>query len=142
MRASTLLFPLCAVLAGLCHAAPGESSREAVADMLVRPQGWFVFIETTPEAKPTDRATRAGYLFFRRDGDVVGRTTALAEGFNCEFKVRLRNNGVDLHPKSRACNERYGDDAPYTMLEFDPADAAYPFKRLNVPQKWWMAPRP
>jgi hypothetical protein len=77
----------------------------------------------------------------RRGTEVVGRTTALAEGFNCEFKVRVRDDGVDLHPRSRACNDRYADDAPYTKFEFDPADAIYPFKRLNVPQKWWLSPR-
>lgn len=139
MHSSLALFALLAVLSGLGHASTAPA--ETLTDVLVRPQGWIVFIETTPETKPTDRAAKVGYQFFRRDGVVVGRTTALAEGFNCEFKVRIRASGVDLHPKSRACSDRYGDDAPYTMLEFDPADSAFPFKRLDVPQKWWLAPR-
>jgi len=120
-------------------AAPGT---EAITRMLVGASGWVVFIETTPELVPGERATRAGYRFFARDGEVVGRTTAMAEGFNCEFKVRVRPDGVDLHPRSRACNERYGDDAPYTSFDYDPADARFPFKRVNVPQKWWLSPRP
>lgn len=114
---------------------------EAITRILTAVPGWAVFIETTHEVAPGERATRAGYQFFMRDGEVFGRTTALAEGFNCEFKVRVRENGVDLHPRSRACNDRYPDDAPYTRLEYDPADTRFPFKRLNVPQKWWLSPR-
>jgi hypothetical protein len=134
-------FSLCAlstVAAPVWAAGPGV---QAITEMLTSTPGWAVFIETTPELKPTDRATKAGYQFLRRGTEVVGRTTALAEGFNCEFKVRVRDDGVDLHPRSRACNDRYADDAPYTSLAFDPADSTYPFKRLNVPQKWWLSPR-
>ena len=140
MRRGTPWFAALALLAGPCAVA-GTPASEAITDLLVRPQGWVVFIETTPQLQPTERATRAGYQFFRRHGEIVGRTTALAEGFNCEFKVRVRDDGVDLHPKSRACNDRYGEDAPYTMFAFDPGDSTYPFKRLDVPQKWWMSPR-
>lgn len=131
-----------AVLAALALPAAGATPAEAITDVLVRPQGWVVYIDTTPALTPTEQATRIGYLFFRRNGEVVGRTTAMAEGFNCEFKVRVTAEGVDLHPKSRACNDRYGDDAPHTRLTFDPADSTFPFKRTNVPQKWWMSPRP
>jgi hypothetical protein len=134
-------FALCAlstIAAETWAAAPGA---EAITEILTSSLGWTVFIDTTPELKPTDRATKAGYQFLRRGTEVVGRTTALAEGFNCEFKVRVRGDGIDLHPRSRACNDRYGDDAPYTLLDFDPADAVYPFKRLNVPQKWWLSPQ-
>jgi hypothetical protein len=140
MRASLALTVLAALLA--LGARAGAGTAEALTDLLVRPQGWSAFIETTPELRPTDRATKAGYQFFRRDGEVIGRTTGLAEGFNCEFKVRVRPQGVELHPKSRACNDRYGDDAPYTKLDFDPADRTFPFKRLDAPQKWWLSPRP
>lgn len=131
------------LLASLAASATGRaepSGVEAITRILTDAPGWVVFIETTPDLKPGERATRAGYRFFLRDGQVIGRTTALAEGFNCEFKVRVRNNGVDLHPRSRACNDRYTDDAPYTQLEYDPADTRFPFKRLNVPQKWWLSP--
>ena len=133
-------FTLCALLSAAEARAAGPGA-EALTEILTSTAGWAAFIETTPELKPTDRATKAGYQFFRRGTDLIGRTTALAEGFNCEFKVRVRDSGIDLHPRSRACNDRYGDDAPYTMLEFDPTDAVYPFKRLNVPQKWWLSPR-
>lgn len=127
-----------------CPAALGASppGAEAITRILTGAPGWVVFIETTPAQTPGERATRAGYRFFLRDGEVVGRTTAMAEGFNCEFKVRVRDDGVDLHPRSRACNDRYTDDAPYTRFEYDPADARFPFKRLNVPQKWWLSPQP
>ena len=120
-------------------AGPGA---EAITRILTSAPGWVVFIETTPERQPGERATRAGYRFFLRGSEVVGRTTAMAEGFNCEFKARVRDDGVDLHPRSRACNDRYGDDAPYTALQYDPADARFPFKRLDVPQKWWLSPQP
>ena len=132
---------MCALLIGPSPPLAAAQGVDAITKILTNTPGWIVFIDTTPEARPTDRATRAGYEFFRRGEDVVGRTTALAEGFNCEFAVRIRENGVDLHPRSRACNDRYGDDAPYTMLEFDPTDNTYPFKRLSVPQKWWLSPR-
>ena len=142
MRMGLAGLAVATAIAGPWRAAAAGPGKEAIAERLTGTPGWVVYIDTTPELQPTDRATRAGYQFFRRGAEVVGRTTALAEGFNCEFKVHVRDSGVDLHPKSRACNERYGDDAPYTQLEFDPADSAYPFKRLNVPQKWWLAPKP
>lgn len=129
---------LSVLAAGSWAAQPGA---EAITQILTASPGWAVFIETTPELKPTDRATKAGYQFSRRGTEVVGRTTAMAEGFNCEFKVRVKDDGIELHPRSRACNDRYGDDAPYTRLDFDAADATYPFKRLNVPQKWWLSPQ-
>lgn len=139
LRAATLALWALSLLADAGHAAaPGA---ESIAQLLTSASGWTVFIETTPDARPSDRATRAGYAFFRRGPDVVGRTTALAEGFNCEFKVRVRDDGVDLHPRSRACSDRYGDDAPYTRLVFDPADSTYPLKRVDVPQKWWLSPQ-
>ncbi len=109
--------------------------------VLTSPPGWAMFVDTTPELKPTDRASRFSFQFFERGGEVVGRTTGMAEGFNCEFKVRVRHDGVDLHPRSRGCNDRYGDDAPWTMLQYDSADAVFPFKRLNVPQKFWLSPQ-
>lgn len=136
---TTLAICVLSSIAEAAYAAgPGA---ESVAQTLTSVPGWTVFIETTPDAKPSDRATRAGYAFFRRGQEVVGRTTALADGFNCEFKVRIRDDGVDLHPRSRACSDRYGDDAPYTRLELDATDSVYPFKRLNVPQKWWLSPQ-
>lgn len=141
MLGRSVLPALCALLAAPVGALAKGPSAEAVAEVLVAAPGWTVFIETTPEMRPTERATKAGYQFFRRGDQVVGRTTALADGFNCEFKVRVREGGVDLHPKSRACNDRYGDDAPYTSFDYDPADATFPFKRLSVPQKWWLSPR-
>lgn len=136
---SSLLFV--AWLACPTLAWPAAPGTETVKEILTRASGWVVFIETTTELTPGERATRAGYRFDLRGGEVVGRTTALAEGFNCEFKVRVRDDGVDLHPRSRACNDRYADDAPYTSLDYDPADAKFPFKRLGVPQKWWLSPR-
>ena len=141
MQALPRSLAACAVMAwaGAWAAAPGA---EAIKELLTRDGGWVVFIETTPHLQPSERATRAGYRFERRGNEVVGRTTAMAEGFNCEFKVRVRDDGVDLHPRSRACNDRYGDDAPYTRFVYDPSDTTYPFKRLDVPQKWWLSPRP
>jgi len=136
-----LLRTLCVLLASPIGAHAAPTGADAIADVLVSTPGWTVFVETTPQLRPGERATRAGYEFFRRGDQVVGRTTAMAEGFNCEFKVRVRDGGVELHPKSRACNDRYGDDAPYTHLEYDPGDATFPFKRLSVPQKWWLSPR-
>ena len=140
MRPATALSAALALLAATCAGAAPPAS-ETIAQILVRPQGWWVYIETTPQRQPSERATKAGYQFFRRGAEVVGRTTAMAEGFNCEFKVRVREGGVDLHPRSRACNDRYTDDAPYTSFDHDPADPKYPFKRLNVPQKWWLSPQ-
>jgi hypothetical protein len=132
---------LSAALLGLSCGPAGAGERaQHIADLLTRTPGWTVFIEWTPALQPGERADRAGYQFFRRGDEVVGRTTALAEGFNCEFKVRVTDRGVELHARSRACNERYGDDAPYTVFDFDPEDRLYPFKRLNVPQKWWLSP--
>jgi hypothetical protein len=96
MRASLALTVLAALLA--LGARAGAGTAEALTDLLVRPQGWSAFIETTPELRPTDRATKAGYQFFRRDGEVIGRTTGLAEGFNCEFKVRVRPQGSNSIP--------------------------------------------
>lgn len=139
MRSAALLV-LVVSLAAPATAWAGPPGAGAITRILTDAPGWAVFIETTPDLRPGERATRAGYRFFLRDGEVFGRTTAMAEGFNCEFKVRVRSNGVDLHPRSRACNDRYTDDAPYTQFEYDPADTRFPFKRLGVPQKWWLSP--
>ena len=138
---SVVAIVLVGSIASIASAAAPAPGVEAITRVLTAAPGWAAFIETTQDLTPSERATRAGYRFFVRDGEVLGRTTAMAEGFNCEFKVRVRENGVELHPRSRACNERYTDDAPWTHLHYDPADTQYPFKRLNVPQKWWLSPR-
>lgn len=76
-------------LAGLAIGATGtspaaaEAGADAIRQILTGAPGWAVHIEVAPNLTPGERATRAGYQFFLRGNEVVGRTTALAEGFNC-----------------------------------------------------------
>jgi hypothetical protein len=64
----------------------------------------------------------------------------MAAGYNCEFTVRLRDDGFDFSAKARGCGG-YTDDMSFTSVQYDAGDSAYPFKRLNVPQKWWFSPQ-
>ena len=57
-------------------------------------------------------------------------------GSNCEFNLTVRDDGFDF--------QRCGgfSEASVASLEYYPDDKTYPFKRLNVPQKLWLAPKP
>ena len=57
-------------------------------------------------------------------------------GSNCEFNLRIRDDGFDF--------QRCGgfSEASVASLDYYPDDKTYPFKRLNVPQKLWLAPKP
>ena len=133
---STFCLPALQALASE-RSAPG---REAIGTILTEAKGWAILIETTESLTPGDRANTKSVEFFRRGSDVVGRTTSMAPGYNCEFTVRLREDGFDFSAKARGC-AGYTDDMPFTSVQYDAADSAYPFKRLNVPQKWWFSPK-
>lgn len=137
MRAIVILFAACLIVATLARASEGSSpGREAIIEILTKPKGWYVFIEHGGGAQPSARAGAQRYEFFRRGSEVVGRTTHLAPGFNGEFEVIVRDNGFDFQ---RCC--RYPPSTPKTSVDYDPNDKTYPFKRMNMPQKWWFSPQ-
>jgi hypothetical protein len=54
-------FALCALSTLAAETLAAGPGVEAITDILTSAPGWTVFIDTTPELKPTDRATKAGY---------------------------------------------------------------------------------
>lgn len=113
--------------------------QEAMANIMTGGKGWEVLIELTTETKPSDRATKLGFEFVRRGSEVVGRTTNLLAGANCEFRVVLRDDGFDFQAP-RGCSGA-NENEPLTSVEYDAKDEKYPFKRLTAPMKWWLTPK-
>ena len=109
---------------------------EAIRELLTRVKEWTVLRELTPASTPTDGAGVEGFEFFLRGGELVGRTTHMADGYNCEFVVIVRDNGFDF---SRCGGYSI---AELRSVDYDAGDTKYPFKRLDAPVKVWLTPKP
>jgi hypothetical protein len=133
---STCLFLASAAVAA-AQSAPGE---EAIKDILTGSSGWSVFAEFTQANTPTANATRLAWRFYREGRLLKGRTTNMAEGYNCDFDVVVRDDRLEFSTRARWCSDV--TDPVMTALVYDPADKAYPFKNLSTPLKWWLAPQP
>jgi len=113
----------------------GTSGQQAIKEILGGTKRWTFIFEFTPENLPTDRASSTEFEFFWRGSEFVGRTTKFVGGSNCEFNLTIRDDGFDF--------QRCGGfgEASVASLDYYPDDKAYPFKRLNAPQKLWLAPK-
>lgn len=109
--------------------------KEAIQRMLTSVPVWNVYQETTPEQRPGERAHHRRYRFFVRDGRLMGEFVGRAPGHECLEPVTLRDDGFNF----KLCPYR---DQPETEIDFDPADARFPFKRVRTPTKWWFGPDP
>lgn len=109
-------------------------------NILTSNKGWIVYAEFTQGTTPTEKATRLGWRFLQ-DGHVVkGRTTGMAEEYNCDFDIVVRDDGFEFSTRARWCAA--GTVTVMTPLTYDATDKTYPFKNLSTPLKWWLAPKP
>ena len=103
--------------------------------MLLDQKDWVVyFSEGTEKDTPDDRAHKSAYMFFERDGKLMGQFVGRVPGYECLDVVTVRDDGFNF----RICPYR---DQPETKLDYDPADGEFPFKRVLTPTKWWFAPK-
>lgn len=137
MRTILSAFASCLIFVFAASATEkGAPGQQAIKDILAGAKRWTFIFEFTPENLPTDRASSTEFEFFWRGSEFVGRTTKFVGGSNCEFKLAIRDDGFDF--------QRCGgfSEASVASLDYYADDKAYPFKRLNAPQKLWLAPKP
>jgi hypothetical protein len=136
MRAILSVFASCFLLVSITHAAEKSApGQQAIKEILAGAKRWTLLFEFTPGNFPSDRASATELEFFWRGPELVGRTTKMG-AFNCEFKLRIRDDGFDF--------QRCGgfSETSMAVADYYPEDKTYPFKRLNSPQKIWLTPKP
>ena len=126
-------------LAAVAPAQP-QPGEEAIKDILTGVKGWSVLAEFTQSGTPSNNATKLAWQFYREGSKVRGRTTNMAPGYNCDFDIVVLEDGFEFSTRARWCTDV--TDPVTTRLVHDPADKAYPFKNLDTPLKWWLAPQP
>lgn len=113
-------------------AAADGAAQSAMTSLLAGHKRWVIQSEYTDALQPSDRAQKLNFEFYERDGRLKGRW--IVEFGGCEFDVALRADGFSFP----WCPPYGGEPS----LDYDAADARYPFKSRSNPRKLWMTAAP
>lgn len=129
MRLLSRIFAATLCLCLFMPAAYGSDRMETIRDLLARQRSWILFIEYTDAAMPGERAQKLKFEYYMRDATLMGRW--ILESGSCDFEVTVREDGFSFP----WCPPYNGQPS----LDFDAADATYPFKSRNPRKLWLMA---
>lgn len=107
----------------------GGDRAEAIKGLLAKHGSWILYTEYTDASVPSERAQKLKFEYYVRDTRLMGRWVLEAGG--CEFEISVRDDGFSF-PWCPPYNGR-------PSLDFDAADAKYPFKSRNPRKLWLMA---